>query len=231
MPRRQLEIPRFSPVAAWKSLSIESNLMDSHSKDICISFLNISEESSKQETEIERVYREPSSFNMYQLDAKSGDSGISADKEEVCNGMNNSPTSQLPQSYLMASWTPQQDLEGDEEESIDGNVKENFHQSKEDEKLQHFPVAPSGHMFSLSLPRDNQYISSDSCGLIQNNFYTLQKFRKSLVEVFSTDVVDGKTHFVGDGNWLLSSQPNSIDDLRIRRETENQVILQNHESE
>lgn len=231
LPRRQLEVPRFSPVAAWKSLSIDSNLADSHNKDFNISFLNIADESAKQETEIERVYREPSSFNMYQLDAKSGDSGISADKEEVCNSSPNN--GQVPQSYLMPSWTPQQDLEGDEEESIDGNcdshqhhVKEIYNHNKEDDKLPHFHVSTSGHMFSLSLPRDNQYVADNNNGLApQNNFYTLQKFRKSLVEVFAADANDGKTQqFTGDGNWLLSSQPSSMDELR--REAESQFIMQ-----
>lgn len=197
--------------------------MDSHSKDFNISFLNITDESAKPETEIERIYREPS-FNMYHLDAKSGDSGISADKEEVGN---NSPNNgQLPQSYLMPSWTPQQDLEGDEEESIDGNgnIKEIYNQNKDDDKLPHFHVSTSGHMFSLSLPRDNQYVSDNIGATPQNNFYTLQKFRKPLVEVFSADVPDGKTHFAGDGNWMLSSQPSSMDELR--RDPENQMIMQ-----
>lgn len=224
MPRRQLQIPRFSPVAAWKSLANETNMLDSRNNKISSSLLQLQDESSKHETKIERIYREPS-FNLHHLDNKSGDSGISADKEI---GGNNSPDGQMPTAYLMSSWTPQQDLEEDEE-SVDGDEKESFHHHDND-KSQSFVNATNGHMFSLSLPRDNFSVSDK--GQPQNNFYTLQKFRKSAAEVFSTNVNnnDGKINiqnYPGDSNWLLSSQPNSIDDYSPRKEGErNQIISQ-----
>lgn len=185
--------------------------------------LHMSTEEARHETKIERIYREPS-FNLQQLDNKSGDSGISADKE--IGG--NSPDGQMPQAYLMSSWTPQQDLEEDEEESVDGNDKESLHQTDAD-KSQSFAIANNGHMFSLSLPRDNPSISDKAP---QNNFYSLQKFRKTVAEVFGSisNVNDNKIQIQNygvDSNWLLSSQPNSIDDFSPRKEGErNQIISQ-----
>lgn len=178
-------------------------------------------EESRNETKIERIYREPS-FSLQQLDNKSGDSGISADKE--ISG--NSPDGQMPQAYLMSSWTPQQDLEEDEEESVDGNDKESFNQA-DAEKSQSFTTT-NGHMFSLSLPRDNHSVSDKAPP--QNNFYSLQKFRKSVAEAFGSvsNINDNKVQIQNygvDSNWLLSSQPNSIDELAPRKEGErNQII-------
>lgn len=177
----------------------------------------------KQETKIERIYREPS-FNLQQLDNKSGDSGISADKEMG----GNSPDGQMPQAYLMSSWTPQQDLEEDEEESVDGEDKESYNQNDAD-KSQSFAVTTNGHMFSLSLPRDNHSVSDKTP---QNNFYSLQKFRKTVADVFGSisNVNDNKIQIQNygvDSNWLLSSQPNSFDELSPRKEGDrNQIISQ-----
>ena len=178
------------------------------------SLLQLHEE-AKQETKIERIYREPS-FNLQQLDNKSGDSGISADKE--ISG--NSPDGQMPQAYLMSSWTPQQDLEEDEEESTDGNDKEEYQQNDP-------AITTNGHMFSLSLPRDNHSVSDKTP---QNNFYSLQKFRKTVADVFGSMSAENKIQIQNygvDSNWLLSSQPNSIDEFSPRKESErNQIISQ-----
>lgn len=222
LPRRQLQIPRFSPVAAWKSLLIDTNLNDAKNGKMSSSLLQLhvmSTEDSKHETKIEKIYREPS-FNLQQLDNKSGDSGISADKEVS----GNSPDGQMPQAYLMSSWTPQQDLEEDEEESVDGNDKESYHQTDAD-KCQ--SIATNGHMFSLSLPRDNHSVSDKTPS---NNFYSLQKFRKSVADVFGSisNVNDNKVQIQNygvDSNWLLSSQPNSIDELSPRKEVERSQII------
>lgn len=225
LPRRQLQIPRFSPVAAWKSLLVDStNLTDSKSSKMSSSMLQLhmqAAEEARQETKIERIYREPS-FNLQQLDNKSGDSGISADKE--IGG--NSPDGQMPQAYLMSSWTPQQDLEEDEEDSEpDNNEKESF-QVPDGEKAQSFVSATNGHMFSLSLPRDNHSVSDKAP---QNNFYSLQKFRKTVADVFGSisNVNENKIQIQNygvDSNWLLSSQPNSIDHLSPRNDSGNQII-------
>lgn len=222
LPRRQLQIPRFSPVAAWRSLLVEANLSEKNGK-LNSSLTQLHNGDERQETKIERIYREPS-FHLLtqQLDNKSGDSGISA-------GEGNSPENQLPPAaYLMSSWTPQQDLEEDDEESVGGNDKESF-QPTDADKSQSFVNASNGHMFSLSLPRDGHSVSDKTP---QNNFYSLQKFRKSVVDVFGsiTNVNDNKVqiHNYGmDSNWLLGSQPNSIDDFSPRKEMErNQIISQ-----
>ena len=78
-------------------------------------------------------------------------------------------------------------------------------------------------MFSLSLPRDNQS-SSDKL----NNFYSLQKFKKAVVDVYEYSDARIQCHNYGsDNNWLLSSQPNSIDELSSKKEKEkNQIISQ-----
>lgn len=182
--------------------------------------LHMTADETRQETKIERIYREPS-FNLQQLDNKSGDSGISADKE--ISG--NSPDGQMPQAYLMSSWTPQQDLEEDEEESVDGNDKESCNQADAD-KNQSFASAQNGHMFSLSLPRENHSVSDKTP---QNNFYSLQKFRKTVADVFGS-INDSKVQIQNygvDSNWLLSSQPNSINEIASASRKEgdrNQII-------
>ncbi|CAG9807613.1 unnamed protein product [Chironomus riparius] len=216
LPRRQLQIPHFSPLAAWRSIEIDiNNLNDSKNSKLSSSSsqLQLINEDTKLETKIEKIYREPS-FNLQQLDNKSGDSGISADKE-----IGNSPDSmQIPQAYLMNSWTPQQDLEEDEE-SIDGHDM-NYQLNGTIEQQQ---AAANGRMFSLSLPRDNQS-SSDKL----NNFYSLQKFKKAVVDVYEYSDARIQCHNYGsDNNWLLSSQPNSIDELSSKKEKEkNQIISQ-----
>jgi hypothetical protein len=216
LPRRTLQIPRFSPLAAWKSLAIDSknDKINSSTHN-----LNATMDELKHETKIERIYREPS-FHLQHLDNKSGeDSGISADKE-----VGHSPDAgQMAQAYLVSSWTPQQDLEEDEE-SVDTQTKETY--PIEADKNQSFATSSNGHMFSLSLPRDN-HSSSDNAP--QNNFYSLQKFRKSVADVFGsiTNINENKIqiHNYGtDSNWLLGSQPNSIDELSPRKE--NQIISQ-----
>lgn len=222
LPRRQLQIPRFSPVAAWKSLLTDTTVSDiSKNGKMSSSLLqlHLNAEDSRQETKIEKIYREPS-FNLNHLDNKSGDSGISADKE--ISG--NSPDGQMPQAYLMSSWTPQQDLEEDEEESVDGNDKESYLQADTDKSQS---IATNGHMFSLSLPRDNHSVSDKATS---NNFYSLQKFRKSVTDAFGsiTNVNDNKIQIQNygvDSNWLLSSQPNSIDELSPRKEVERSQII------
>lgn len=219
-----LQIPRFSPLAAWKSLAVDVNSSDSKNSGgrmLSASMLQLHNEEIKHETKIERIYREPS-FNLQQMDNKSGDSGISADKE-----VGNSPDSaQMPQAYLVSSWTPQQDLEEDEE-SVE--EKESYHQPNEADKSQSFATTSNGHMFSLSLPRDN-HSTSDKM-VPQNNFYSLQKFRKSIVDVFNQNGNDPNNkiqvqNYGVDSNWLLGSQPNSIDELAMRKEIErNQVMI------
>lgn len=200
LPRRQLQIPRFSPLAAWKSLSPEISLITTNE---CLNSNFLSSNESKFETRIERVYR-ISSFNLQHVDNKSGDSGISADKE-----IGNSPdTSKIPQAYLASSWIPQQDLE-DDEESVTDREKMNFAPKEIEQQF------TNGHMFSLSLPRDNLNES--------NNVYCAQKLQKKTVDSYDQNL----NSFTKNSNWYLGSQPNSIDESISKKETgRSQIISQ-----
>lgn len=216
LPRKQLQIPRFNPSAAWRSLSIETNLNQMKGSSASTNTLLSNPDEQKNEAKIERIYREPS-FNLpnQQQDNKSGDSGISAGD----NG--NTPENNLPSAYLLTSWTPQQDLP-DEEESIPEDRLNSSNKESENEKAQTF-YNSNGNIFSLSLPRES-HCSSEKTP--QNNFYSLQKMKKSVVDVFggiSISTIHDKiqiTNYGVDGNWLLSkSQPSSIDDF-VKKDTD-----------
>lgn len=181
--------------------------------------MQLSEELPRTETKIEKIYREPS-FNMNpHHDNKSGDSGISAGD----NG--NTPEGNIPPAYLMTSWTPQQDLE-DEEESVPGGEKPETVKADEVDGPQTF-FNNSGHMFSLSLPRES-HCSSEKTP--QNNFYSLQKFKNKVADVFggvSISTLNDKiqiSNYGMDGNWLLSSQPSSINEFGKVEGEKNQII-------
>ncbi|KAF5286513.1 hypothetical protein FQA39_LY16289 [Lamprigera yunnana] len=189
LPKKQLEIPRFSPAAAWRQLSaVESNLAPS----------TIASEDSPilMEERIEKLSRLPppsllqtgprSSYD------KSGDSGISGDAGPV--GFDENPDGipdikislQLPlvlNRNQEISWTPQQDLE-EEDSSTDEEI--------EDQLLRTPTVkfTPKSNVFSLSLPRDNQ----SSC---------ISRSKK--------DISLSNSFRYQSGNWFLSkSAPNSL---------------------
>ncbi|KAK4871570.1 hypothetical protein RN001_015694 [Aquatica leii] len=197
LPKKQLEIPRFSPAAAWKQLSaVESNF--------AASTITSEDPPIFMEDRIEKLSRPPpppalqtgprSSYD------KSGDSGISGDAGPV--GFEDSPEivtdardniQQLPMVVNRSSgmsWTPQQDL-GEDESSTDEELQ--------NQVLRSAPVkfTPKPNVFSLSLPRDNQLSS-----YISRNF--VNKRDTGLSNSF---------RFQG-GNWFLSkSAPNSLNGL------------------
>lgn len=223
LPRKQLQIPRFSPVAAWRSLLTEANSSETKiDQTLSNSTMQLHmTEDTRNEVKIERIYREPS-FNMLnqQHDNKSGDSGISA------GDAGNTPEGNIPPAYLMTSWTPQQDLE-DEEESVAGVEKQQEEiKPVEAENPQAF-FNNSGHIFSLSLPRESH---SSSEKTPQNNFYSLQKFKNKVADVFggvSISTINDKiqiSNYGVDGNWLLSSQPSSINEFGKPDVDKNQII-------
>ncbi|XP_058127203.1 uncharacterized protein LOC131290658 [Anopheles ziemanni] len=88
LPRKQFDIPRFSPAAAWRLLTTEDEfcrdagdapLPDEEDKKLTASFLRaptFEQEFDVPEDRIQRVYREPVPGLQ---DNKSGDSGISGD--------------------------------------------------------------------------------------------------------------------------------------------------------
>lgn len=95
LPRKQLDIPRFSPTAAWRLLSALESPVHSEEDDLML---------------IEEQIPHPHAGH-HQLTDKSGDSGISGDA---------SPQHQDSTHNSQVAWTPQQDLE---ETSSDGGLE------------------------------------------------------------------------------------------------------------
>ncbi|KAK5639597.1 hypothetical protein RI129_012089 [Pyrocoelia pectoralis] len=194
LPKKQLEIPRFSPAAAWKQLSaVESSFTPSivASEDLPI-FM---------EDRIEKLSRPPpppavqtgprSSYD------KSGDSGISGDAgptgfDDTTDGIDIRNNIELPlvlNRNQGMSWTPQQDL-GEDESTTDEDINNHNNQI-----LKSAPVkfTPKPNVFSLSLPRDNQLSS-----------YIRNFGNKKDIDVPNSFSYEG-------GNWFLSkSAPNSL---------------------
>uniref|UniRef100_A0A182QRL1 Uncharacterized protein n=1 Tax=Anopheles farauti TaxID=69004 RepID=A0A182QRL1_9DIPT len=151
LPRKQFDIPRFSPAAAWRLLTTEDEFCRDAPTEVlggekkC--FLRGLDQELDQvpEDRIQRVYREPVPGLQ---DNKSGDSGISGDagiladigKEDVRPGDAGSPESGAPlhkstgvggndtnggwssSALLLMPWTPQQDLDEDDDDEDDEEV-------------------------------------------------------------------------------------------------------------
>lgn len=182
LPRRQFEIPRFSPAAAWRTLN-EDVIAAPTSRIIPTSYSSYettandtasalqspppapAAPSTSQEHRIERHYREPPAFG----DNKSGDSGISGDAALPCDspkGARETCTVTADESVLgpfLSTWTPQQDLVDDDSSADEANddlsvdsdtiaAKLAETQSPTDDDLTRY--SNRGHIFSLSLPRD-----------------------------------------------------------------------------
>lgn len=204
LPRKQFDIPRFSPAAAWRQLASEDE-----KRDDTIDWLNAVEkvnqhpvgtrqESERSEERIERIYREP--VPGVQTDNKSGDSGISGDA-----GLPERPESpsrphaiqqrKTDREYL-GTWTPQQDL--GEESSTDDDTEESIkHQLNTYHQKQ---------VFNLTLPRD-VHTPTYSEKSDKNVFNSLQRMRKSNLSApldEEIDAVDNSTPIINDDNWFLS---------------------------
>ncbi|KAF5297155.1 hypothetical protein FQR65_LT10054 [Abscondita terminalis] len=216
LPKKQLEIPRFSPAAAWKQLSaVESNFAPST--------ITSEDHPIFMEDRIEKLSRPPpppalqtgprSSYD------KSGDSGISGDagpvgyddSPEIVTDVNNIQLPLVLNQNQCMSWTPQQDL-GEDESSTDGEMQ--------NQVLQNPPVkfTPKPNVFSLSLPRENQLSS-----YISRNF--LNKKDVALSNSF---------RFQGS-NWFLSkSAPNSLNNglnsLELPHSQKSEDVDQVHEA-
>lgn len=190
LPRRQLEIPRFSPAAAWRTLANAnaddpaaassgwsekpaanqfSSYVDAEDDDD----LNRDEADAPLESRIERIYRQPADAveAAAAADTKSGDSGISADTASNNNNQNlaiaiaGTPAGAAAVGPFLAPWTPQQDL-GDEEDDDE--------QDDVDNSAEHAPLSaldyPEQHTFSLSLPRDSNHRAAKNVFMINTNF-------------------------------------------------------------
>lgn len=224
LPRRQYEVPRFSPAAAWKNLAInDCDIAASPDEmtNVCekqnfssYSANDINEPTLNQqllENRIERVYRDPiPGF----LDNKSGDSGISGDAGMLQERVE-SPTARDCQNndnkigpFLMP-WTPLQDL-GEESSSDEAEMAN----SKEELTK----LVNRGHVFSLSLPRESHLLGygGDNLQLADvKTFNSLQKLKRTVSSAFggSNDSREqNKPPIYHNENWMLSrSAPNSID--------------------
>lgn len=222
LPRRQFEVPRFSPAAAWRHLAqtdCDIAASPDETKNVCeqqnytsygandtVDTLN---QQQLLESRIERVYRDPVPGFP---DNKSGDSGISGDaglqerveSPTVREGCNNDKI-----GPFLLPWTPLQDL-GEESSSDDGDV---VNSREELTKLMN-----RGHVFSLSLPRESHLLGygGDNLQLADaKTFNSLQKLKRTVSSAFggSNDSRDrNKTSSYHNDNWMLSrSAPNSID--------------------
>ncbi|XP_069672375.1 uncharacterized protein [Periplaneta americana] len=235
LPKKQLEIPRFSPTAAWRLLS----QLDAHAPSTSPALTD--DGSVLLEERIQRLARPvapPPPQQVLQQQAprsshdKSGDSGISGDaspggmhedSSEAPAPLCRKPAPPAgPTRPLVVAWTPQQDLE-EEESSSDGGVDV---PAPTGTGVVQPKFSPRSHVFSLSLPRDDRLCLSlyaDNVDVIAPklqdrrevppSFNSLKKLRRSVSGVLGA-ALGGGSPTKGeplDENWLLSrSVPNSL---------------------
>ncbi|KAJ8911059.1 hypothetical protein NQ315_015113 [Exocentrus adspersus] len=231
LPKKQLEVPRFSPAVAWRLLSsmeINDTVTTTASDEVAV-FV---------EERIEKYSRPPPpSVQVGQRSSndKSGDSGISGDDAMPAACYDESPENcvVLPRPtapYLTKqeriSWTPQQDLGDDSSmEECTANNKSVVNNSK---------LTHSGpHLFSLSLPRDNQLAAymSDKSNL---HYSGLERLKKSVSGVLNNlsnkkDFTQANLGAEESENWFLSkSAPNSLSNgfhsLEVRKSQDSEQI-------
>ena len=197
LPKKTLEMPKFSPVAAWKMLvsyNPGSNTSEcSNSQD--------DKDSILVEDLIEVVSSSCPTFHKFfdpiLSQDKSGDSGISGDETPKM----------ITHNYRNEiSWTPQQDL--GEDSSIEDEILSNS-----------IPCTINNrpHIFSLSLPRDN--LATHLAGKESKDYFYEQLNRNSQdlsgqKILKSSDVQMPYVWNMNNGhgsNWFLSkSAPNSL---------------------
>ncbi|XP_055628724.1 uncharacterized protein LOC129770110 [Toxorhynchites rutilus septentrionalis] len=224
LPRKQFEIPRFSPAAAWRLLTTE----DDFGRDSTELFpfaekkqlMRALDGVEAAEDRIERIYREPIPGLQ---DNKSGDSGISGDaglpdigeapmlgSSKERDSPESSPVDESPSNVWSSNairltpWTPQQDLEDDDDTTGSSDNRQLIEDGPLSNGTNDFST--KGHLFSLSLPRENHlsiYTGSGSGDKVEKHmFNSLQKLRKSVSDAFTTDA-DVSPLESGD-NWFLS---------------------------
>ncbi|XP_076547238.1 uncharacterized protein LOC143305915 isoform X1 [Osmia lignaria lignaria] len=214
LPKKQLEIPRFSPSAAWRLLSAleaPGPSMSTASEELPVTF----------EERIERSSRPPPPFPLSlgprSWHDKSGDSGISGDAGAANDdSLDVSTINRMKTTPIRPAWTPQQDL--GEESSSDAGVD-----SPPPPPLPTpFKYPPRAHVFSLSLPRDDArtyFCAPDPKSREGSAFNSLQKLKRSVSGAFGIGAHDPRTSSTRDlldDNWLLSSSaPNSLQHNRV----------------
>lgn len=149
---------------------------------------------------------------------KSGDSGISGDagaaNDDSLDISTNTNNNRLKTPATRPTWTPQQDL--GEESSSDAGV--------DSPPPMPTPVKfpPRAHVFSLSLPRDDNRMylyNPDAKSKEGSTFNSLQKLKRSVSGALGLGPLDlerKRTRDVLDDNWLLStSAPTSLQHTQI----------------
>ncbi|XP_076166891.1 uncharacterized protein LOC143146446 isoform X2 [Ptiloglossa arizonensis] len=209
LPKKQLEIPRFSPSAAWRLLSAleaPGPSMSTASEEIPVMF----------EERIERLSRPPPppppllALGPRSLHDKSGDSGISGDAGAVNeDSLDVSTINRMKTPATRPTWTPQQDL--GEESSSDAGV------DSPPPLPTPLKYPPRAHVFSLSLPREDArtYLCAPETKPREGSaFNSLKKLKRSVSGAFGIGVHDihrKSTSDVLDDNWFLStSAPTSL---------------------
>lgn len=170
------------------------------------------------EERIERLSRPPPpliALGPRSSHDKSGDSGISGDAGAANDdSLDVSTTNRLKTPATRPAWTPQQDL--GEESSSDAGV--------DSPPPMPTPVKfpPRAHVFSLSLPRDDNRMylyNSDAKDKEGSTFNSLQKLKRSVSGALGLgpyDLERKRTRDVLDDNWLLStSAPTSLQHIQI----------------
>ncbi|XP_034940335.1 uncharacterized protein [Chelonus insularis] len=214
LPKKQLEIPRFSPSAAWRLLSALETPgpnMSTASEEVPVMY----------EERIERMSRPPRpliALGPRSSHDKSGDSGVSCDAGAPNEGSPDVSAHRSKTQTTRPTWTPQQDL--GEESSSDAGV---------DSPPPMPPGArfpPRAHIFSLSLPRDDNRhcVYTPEKSKDNTSFNSLQKIKRSVSGAFGLGNGEFERKHSGetlDDNWLLStSAPTSLQ--------HNQVNQMNH---
>ncbi|XP_054010312.1 uncharacterized protein LOC128893428 isoform X2 [Hylaeus anthracinus] len=207
LPKKQLEIPRFSPSAAWRLLSAleaPGPSMSTASEEIPVMF----------EERIERLSRPPPppppllALGPRSLHDKSGDSGISGDAGAANDdSLDVSTINRVKAPATRPTWTPQQDL--GEESSSDAGV------DSPPPLPTPLKYPPRAHVFSLSLPREDArtYLCAPETKPREGStFNSLKKLKRSVSGAFGIGDIHRKSApDVLDDNWFLStSAPTSL---------------------
>lgn len=211
LPKKQLEIPRFSPAAAWKLLSAIDT------SDPATSTIASDDSPVFIEDRIEKYSRPPPptvQIGPRSSNDKSGDSGISGDAgpggyDDSQENILNAGDAQFHRNQQDISWTPQQDLEDDS--SLEEGLNHSLENPREYQK--------KPHVFSLSLPRDN-HLAAYMVEKNINSSTSLQKLKRSVSGVLNnlSQNKKGYTHSPlnqdQNENWFLSkSAPNSLSNV------------------
>lgn len=197
LPKKQLEIPRFSSSLAWKllySVDGDSNLDRSSANNTDDDPLPIEERIAPLSPS-----RLSKSLDFQFSQDKSGDSGISGDETPK-------PTMTWNQYYKSKqSWTPQQDLDEDDSSTDDEEIRRfnsvPYYNSNAD------TGANKPHIFSLSLPRDH---FTNQCAPEKYKNHLKRSASGLLNNDIDLEVMENR-YSIKNSNWLLSkSAPNSL---------------------